>query len=179
VDIQQTKAALDDTLENIAQGLRKAFETGKRYGLVIQAEGLDKCTNELVTDQASSASPMPFMNAEYTRDFLEKRFDNWFDKKSHPVRVQKLGYAVRGVLPSRFDVWLGAVSGKRAVELLLEGKSDLMVGWSETDGIMEIPISEVVSKSNRPPKEIWSERESWQNIAELQRMLSQPIGSKH
>jgi 6-phosphofructokinase 1 len=178
VDIQQTKVALDNTLENIAQGLRKAFETGKRYGLVIQAEGLDKCTNELVTAQTSSASPIPFMNAEYTRDFLAKRFDEWFGKNSPPVRVQKLGYAVRGVSPSRFDVWLGAASGKRAVELLLDGRSDLMVGWSETEGITEIPISEAVDKSNRPPKEIWSERESWRNIAELQRMLSQPIGSK-
>jgi 6-phosphofructokinase 1 len=175
IDLPRTRSNLDAHLEKVALRLRRAFEIGKRYGLVIQAEGLDKCTRESVESAADSDSAAEFMTAEYTRNYLARRFKEWYGEQRHPVRVQRLGYAVRGVPPSRFDVWLGAASGKRAVELLLQGKTDLMVKWSESEGITEIPISEAVDKSGRAPEDIWEERESWRRIAELQQVLARPL----
>ena len=177
VDVPGTKLNLLKHLDAVALNLRRAFEAGKRYGLIIQAEGLDKCTHDLIAGGKGHEADAEFMVAEYTRAYLAGRFAEWFGEDTHPVRVQRLGYAVRGVPPSRFDVWLGAASGKRAVELLLEGKSDLMVSWSEAEGITEIPIRDAVVKSRRAPNEVWAERKAWRTIAELQQLLTQPLRS--
>jgi 6-phosphofructokinase 1 len=174
VDVAQTRRNLHAHLDELALNLRSAFEAGKRFGLIIQAEGLDKCTHDLVQTEAGEQTDQ-CMTATYTRNYLATRFDEWFGEGVHPVRVQTLGYAVRGVVPSRFDVWLAATLGKRAVELLLEGKSGLMVGWSGTDGIKEVPIGDVVDKSGHAPADVWKQRESWRQIADLQQILAQPL----
>jgi 6-phosphofructokinase 1 len=173
VDIKKTRSNLEEHLEQIALNLRSAFKAGKRYGLIIQAEGLDKCTHELI--DAAEGGAAQFLTAAYTRKYLAKRFDEWFGDGAHPVRVQTLGHAVRGVSPSRFDVWLGATSGKRAIELMLEGKSSMMVGWSETNGITEISIGEAVDQSGHSPGEVWKARASWRKIAGLQHILALPL----
>src|ERR1044072_2175666 len=174
VDLVQTRQNLHEHLDGIAANLRRAFNAGKRYGLIIQAEGLDKCTYDMIKAEAGDQSNQ-FLTAEYTRNYLARQFDEWFGKDAHPVRVQRLGYAVRGVAPSRFDVWLGSALGKRAVELLLEHKSDLMVGWSGADDVKEVPIGEVVDKSGHSPADVWEQRESWRKLAELQRSLALPL----
>lgn len=174
VDVVQTRQNLHEHLDGIAASLRSAFNAGKRYGLIIQAEGLDKCTHDMIKAEKGEQSDQ-FLTAEYTRNYLARQFDEWFGKDAHPVRIQKLGYAVRGVAPSRFDVWLGSALGKRAVELLLEDKSDLMVGWSGADDVKEVPIGEVVDKSGHAPAVVWEQRESWRKLADLQRSLALPL----
>jgi len=177
VDIVKTKQNLHQHLDSIAANLRRAFEAGKRYALIIQAEGLDKCTHDLIQAEFGAQSDQ-FLKADYTRSYLGKQFDEWFGEGVHPVRVQSLGYAVRGVAPSRFDAWLGAASGKRAVELLLEGKTDLMVGWSHVDGVTEMRIGEVVDRSGHSPADVWQQRERWRKSADLQQSLAQPINGE-
>jgi 6-phosphofructokinase len=93
------------------------------------------------------------------------------------VRSQELGYPVRGVVPSAFDVWLGATLGEAAVRCLVEGRSDVMVGWTQERGVCETPFQEVVGASNRPPAEKWSARPGWQRLLDLQRKLARPPGS--
>src|SRR6185437_12087043 len=95
IDLPATKSRVDQRLEEISENLKKAFEAGKKFGFIIQAEGLDHCTATLID---KTAERLERLDAEYTRRHIDERFTDWFGSKVHPVRVQKLGYAVRGVL---------------------------------------------------------------------------------
>jgi len=96
-------------LNMIAEQMRKHRE-GKRHTLIIVAEGAAKAS-----DIAS----------------LIKR------KVGQDVRVSVLGHIQRGGSPSAMDRILAAEFGKKAVDLLIEGKSDYMVGLRS----MKIDIS--------------------------------------
>jgi 6-phosphofructokinase 1 len=79
----------------------KNHRAGKRHTLIIVSEGV--CS---AGDVASSIKLLV----------------------GHEVRVSVLGHIQRGGSPSAMDRILAAEFGKKAVDLLLEGKSDCMVG---------------------------------------------------
>jgi len=96
-------------LNKVAEQMRKHRE-GKRHTLIILAEGAGKAS-----DIAS----------------LIKK------KVGQEVRVSVLGHIQRGGSPSAMDRILAAEFGKKAIDLLIEGKSDYMVGMKS----MKIKIS--------------------------------------
>ena len=79
----------------------KNHREGKRHTLVIVAEGAASAS-----DVASSIKLLA----------------------GHEVRISVLGYIQRGGSPSALDRILAAEFGKKAVDLLLEGESDCMIG---------------------------------------------------
>ncbi len=87
-------------LAKIASQIKNHRE-GKRHTLVIVAEGAASAS-----DVASSIKLLA----------------------GHEVRISVLGYIQRGGSPSALDRILAASFGKKAVELLLEGESDCMIG---------------------------------------------------
>lgn len=161
IDRRKTTKNLHSELDEAAKTLEAAFALGKRYAFVILAEGIGQLTNGE-------------LNAKYVRGYLEDCIQDWTIDSLPDVREHVLGYPVRGVPPSRFDIWLGAELGAEAVRCLIEEKSGLMVGWTEEAGVIETPFAEVVAKSNRPPKEKWPDRPKWQRLLELQRVIACP-----
>lgn len=87
-------------LAKIANQIKNHRE-GKRHTLIIVAEGASSAG-----DVASSIKLLV----------------------GHEVRISVLGHIQRGGSPSAMDRILAAEFGKKAVDLLLEGKSDYMVG---------------------------------------------------
>jgi len=87
-------------LAKIANQIKNHRE-GKRHTLVIVAEGAASAS-----DVASSIKLLA----------------------GHEVRISVLGYIQRGGSPSALDRILAAEFGKKAVDLLLEGESDCMIG---------------------------------------------------
>nr|MBU1327589.1 6-phosphofructokinase [Candidatus Omnitrophota bacterium] len=79
----------------------KHHREGKRHTLVVVAEGAASAS-----DVASSIKLLA----------------------GHEVRISVLGYIQRGGSPSALDRILAAEFGKNAVDLLLEGESDCMIG---------------------------------------------------
>jgi 6-phosphofructokinase 1 len=151
-----------EEIKRIGESLEAAFAAGKRYGFVVLAEGIGQLTGDE-------------LNGAYVRRLLEDQIKNWGVRSRPEVREHILGYPVRGGPPCRFDIWLGAKLGAAAVESLLEpGKTDLMVGWSDQDGIVETPFDQVVAKSNRPPQEVWQDRPKWREALELLEALACP-----
>ena len=69
------------------------------------------------------------------------------------TRVTVLGHYQRGGAPSVFDRLLASRFGKRAVELLLEGMSGVMVGLS-CHNLIATPIEEVVKTEKRPQEDM-------------------------
>ena len=87
-------------LAKIASQIKNHRE-GKRHTLVVVAEGAASAS-----DVASSIKLLA----------------------GHEVRISVLGYIQRGGSPSALDRILAAEFGKNAVDLLLEGESDCMIG---------------------------------------------------
>ena len=92
-------------LDRMLESLKSSRKSGKSSSIVVVAEG-DK-TGKNVFELA---------------DYVEKNLPEY------DVRVSVLGHMQRGGSPSCFDRVLASRLGVKAVELLLEGKTNLMVG---------------------------------------------------
>jgi 6-phosphofructokinase 1 len=107
------------TVEEIASVLEGAYRRGKNHAIVIIAEGANIKINEL--SQAIDAMDVGFK-----------------------TRVSILGHIQRGGGPTAFDRLLAARLGSAAVNSILEGKTDAMVGLN--DRVVDlIPLAQVLS----------------------------------
>ena len=95
----------DMGLDRLLESLQRTKRSGKSSSIVVVTEG-DKIGK----------------NVFELADYVEKNL------KQYEVRVSVLGHMQRGGSPSCFDRVLASRLGVRAVELLLDGKSNLMVG---------------------------------------------------
>ncbi len=95
----------DMGVDRLIESLRKSKKSGKTSSIIVVAEG-DKSGKNI------------FELGEYVEENL----------KGYEVRVSVLGHIQRGGAPSCFDRVLASKLGVGAVEALLEGKSEMMVG---------------------------------------------------
>ncbi len=110
------------TMEQIQEGLRRAYIKGKSHCIIVVAEG--------------ASHP-----AEEIKEFLDAhKEETGFD-----TRVTILGHVQRGGSPSAFDRILATRLGVAAVEKLIERESGVMVGLSKGEAVTT-PLEEVVSK---------------------------------
>ncbi len=108
------------TLESVGAALEDAYMKGKSHAMGVIAEGATPKIHEVAA-------------------YLEQH------EIGFEVRVTVLGHVVRGGRPSAFDRLLATRMGVRAVELLLEGQSGLMVGLHGRE-IGTVEIEEATSK---------------------------------
>ncbi|TCI90344.1 6-phosphofructokinase [Tenacibaculum sp. M341] len=92
-------------LERMLESLKKSRRSGKSSSIVVVAEG----------DKSGK-------NVYELADYVEENMPEY------EVRVSVLGHMQRGGSPSCFDRVLASRLGVKAVELLIDGKSNLMVG---------------------------------------------------
>lgn len=118
---------VDQKIEDVAEAMEDAYRRGKNHCLVIVAEG---------------AKP----NAVELKSGLDK-LDVGFRS-----RVTILGHIQRGGSPSAFDRLLATRMGVRAVEALVEGESDVMIGLEGRELVL-VPLEEAISKSRQPDPE--------------------------
>ncbi|THD66750.1 6-phosphofructokinase [Robertkochia marina] len=117
-------------LDRLLESLEKSRVTGKTSSIVVVAEG-DK-TGENV-----------FQLAEY----VEKNMPDY------DIRVTVLGHVQRGGTPTCRDRVLASRMGVKAVETLLEGKSNFMVGISN-DELNLTPLERAVKGKSEIDKEL-------------------------
>jgi len=105
-------------LERLLESLKQSKRSGKSSSIVVVAEG-DKLGK----------------NVFELRDYVEEHLPEY------EVRVSVLGHMQRGGSPSCFDRVLASRLGVKAVELLLDGYSNLMVGIVNTkiESCLELP----------------------------------------
>lgn len=108
-------------LERLLESLKRSKKSGKSSSIVIVAEG-DKTGKNV------------FELKEYVEEHLP----------IYDVRVSVLGHMQRGGSPTCFDRVLASRMGVKAVESLLEGKSNYMVGIRDNKLILT-PISEAIN----------------------------------
>ncbi|WP_228851605.1 6-phosphofructokinase [Aegicerativicinus sediminis] len=107
-------------LDRLLESLRRSKSSGKSSSIVVVAEG-DKIGK----------------NVFELKDYVESHMSEY------EVRVSVLGHMQRGGSPSCFDRVLASRMGVKAVESLLEGKTDFMVGLIN-DKIALTPLTKAV-----------------------------------
>lgn len=108
-------------LERLLDSLKRSKKSGKSSSIVIVAEG-DKIGK----------------NVFELKDYVEEHLP------IYDVRVSVLGHMQRGGNPTCFDRVLASRMGVKAVEALLEGRTNYMVGIRDNDLILT-PISEAIN----------------------------------
>ncbi len=117
-------------LDRLLESLKRSKQSGKSSSIVVVAEG-DKTGN----------------NVFELKEYVEKHLP------IYDVRVSVLGHMQRGGAPSCFDRVLASRMGVKAVESLLEGKSNLMVGIQDNT-ITLTPISKAIKGHTKIDKEL-------------------------
>jgi len=120
----------DQPLEKLKESLNRSKKNGKTSSIVIVAEG-DKTGKNV------------FELAEYVKENME----------DYSPRVTVLGHLQRGGSPSCFDRVLASRLGVKAVELLLAGEKDVMVGIKNNQ-IVATPIIEIMRCKNEINREL-------------------------
>jgi len=115
---------VETRLEQISEAVEDAYARGKTHAIIVAAEGAT-----LNVDQVAA-----HLNAH------EVGFE---------TRVTILGHVPRGGSPSAFDRMLATRMGVEAVEALLGGMTDVMVGLEGRE-IETVPLEEVVRNSRSP-----------------------------
>ena len=117
-------------LERLLISLKKSKSSGKSSSIVVVAEG-DKTGK----------------NVFELRDYVEENLDGY------DVRVSVLGHMQRGGSPSCFDRVLASKMGVKAVESLLEGKSNVMVG-TINNKLQLCPLEKAIKGHSKIDKEL-------------------------
>ena len=110
----------DFGLDRLVESLKRSKGSGKTSSIVVVSEG-DKIGK----------------NVFELKDYIEENMPEY------DVRVSVLGHMQRGGSPSCFDRVLASRLGVKAVETLLEGKSNYMVGLNQ-DKIMLTPLEQAI-----------------------------------
>ncbi len=120
----------DMGLDRLLDSLKKSKAAGKSSSIVVIAEGdkIGKSVFEL-------------------KDYVESNLPEY------DVRVSVLGHMQRGGSPSCFDRVLASRLGVKAVESLLEGKSNLMAGII-ADKIVLTPLEQAIKGNSEIDREL-------------------------
>lgn len=112
-------------LDRLLESLRRSKQSGKSSSIVVVAEGdkIGKSVFEL-------------------KDYVDENMSEY------EVRVSVLGHLQRGGSPSCFDRVLASRMGVKAVESLLEGESNFMVGL-KNDMIQLTPFDQAVKGKSK------------------------------
>jgi 6-phosphofructokinase 1 len=117
-------------LDRLVESLKRSKATGKSSSIVIVAEG-DKTGK----------------NVFELKDYVDENLDGY------DARVSVLGHLQRGGSPSCFDRVLASRMGVKAVDFLLENKTNLMVGLK--DGIIDLtPLDKAIKGKTNINKEL-------------------------
>ncbi len=121
---------LDLGLERLLESLKRSKKSGKSSSIVVVAEG-DKIGKNV------------FELKEYVEEHLP----------IYDVRVSVLGHMQRGGTPSAYDRVLASRMGVKAVESILEGKTNLMVGIMDSK-ITLYPMDDAIMGHTKIDKEL-------------------------
>lgn len=115
-------------VEELAKSLKRSQKVGKLSSIVVVAEGAH-----------------PEFTYRLAKDLREKHHID--------PRVAILGHMQRGGTPSAQDRYRASLMGARAVEELLEGKSDISIGVVK-GAIASIPLKNTVGKHKKVDQEL-------------------------
>ncbi len=131
-------------IESICRTVEERSLKGRRFSLIVVAEGAKPQGGEMVVRQVVKESTDQLRLG----GIGQKLADDIERRTGIECRVTVLGHLQRGGSPTAYDRILGTRYGVAAVELLRRGELDRMVALRGTE-IVSVPISEVAGKLRR------------------------------
>ncbi len=127
------------TIEGIVAKLKEIKASGRTHAVIVVSEGIKTETGELLTSAKNMVGEGVLGGIG---DYLNEKIKSVY--KEFQTRVTRLGHIQRAGAPTFFDRILASMLATKAVELLDEGQTGLMVGLS--NGKVEAyPLEDVVS----------------------------------
>lgn len=117
-------------INDLIDSLKNSKKSGKTSSIIVVAEGYK-----------------PGKNVYQIADEIQEKLPNY------QVRVSVLGHMQRGGRPSCFDRVLGTKMGVKAVELLKDAKTGIMVG-TQHGKIVTVPLKKAISEKTKINKDL-------------------------
>ena len=117
-------------IKDLIDSLKNSKKSGKTSSIIVVAEGYK-----------------PGKNVYQIADEIQEKLPNY------QVRVSVLGHIQRGGRPSCFDRVLGTKMGVKAVELLKDAKTGIMVG-TQHGKIVTVPLKKAISEKTKIDKDL-------------------------
>ena len=121
---------VDNKINDLIDSLKNSKKSGKTSSIIVVAEGYK-----------------PGKNVYQIADEIQEKLPNY------QVRVSVLGHIQRGGRPSCFDRVLGTKMGVKAVELLKNAKTGIMVG-TQHGKIVTVPLKKAISEKTKIDKDL-------------------------
>ena len=130
-------------MEKVCKHLRQRYERGKKFSIVVVAEGAKPNEGESVVTQTSETDEFGHVRLGGIGHYLAKEIGN---RMNVETRVIILGHVQRGGTPTAYDRVLATRFGVAAVELIKNSDFGKMVAL-QGNKIVPINLEEAVSKS--------------------------------
>lgn len=127
------------TLEGIINKLEEIKKSGRSHAIIVVSEGVKTETGEQVSGTKNLVGEK--INGgigEYLSNLINSKYNGF------QTRVTRLGHVQRSGTPTAFDRILASVLGAKAIDLLAQGHTDVMVGYSNGK-IESYPLEKVVA----------------------------------
>ena len=121
---------VNSKINDLIDSLKNSKKSGKTSSIIVVAEGYK-----------------PGKNVYQIADEIQEKLPNY------QVRVSVLGHIQRGGRPSCFDRVLGTKMGVKAVELLKDAKTGIMVG-TQHGKIVTVPLKKAISEKTKIDKDL-------------------------
>jgi phosphofructokinase-like protein len=135
-------------VDKICERLREDELHGKRWGLVVAAEGAKPVGGQMITRPNADVGRQEVVLggvAEWVAKEIAAR-------SGRETRSLVLGHLQRGGSPTTFDRLVALRFGAAAVRFIAEGKRNVMVGYQPPE-MVAIPLAEVITKTKNVPVE--------------------------
>ena len=129
-------------LDDISARLVRRHESGKRYSMIVVAEGTPGPDEKVVS---SGTDAFGFGRMGGIGDVMAREIEA---RTGFETRTVVLGHLQRGGVPTAFDRVLGTRLGVAAAELALDGRSGVMVALS-SDEIIGVPLDAACAEPRR------------------------------
>lgn len=133
-------------LNRVAYSVKQRAEQGKKFSIIVVAEGAKSLGGEMVVERTFPGRSDPIklggIGARLGDD-LEKHF-------GLETRVTVLGHLQRGGSPNSYDRVLASRYGAASVDAALEGKFGIMVALQGRD-IVQVPLHQAVDQLKLVP----------------------------
>lgn len=132
------------TIEAVCAAIRRRIQQGKRFSIVVVAEGAVAAGGQPVVQRTVAGSPDPIRLGGVGLE-IARHIEMCSGLEG---RVTVLGHLQRGGSPTPFDRWLATRFGVAAMDLAVEGRVGRMV-CLHGQRIESVPLEEAVSRLRR------------------------------
>lgn len=133
-------------LNRVAQAIQRRAEQGKKFSIIVVAEGAKPVGGDMVVDRLVEGRTDPVKLG----GIGAKLGDDLESQYGLETRVTVLGHLQRGGSPNSYDRVLSSRYGVAAVDAALEEKFGIMVALKGRD-IVRVPLREAVDKLKQVP----------------------------